>query len=872
MRYLSAILLLLAAALLTGAPLAAQPALTGPEIFVDTSEPKLYYRPAAAVDGTGNLLVVWVGSQGEVRGRAFDASGRPVRPAFTLFTGNAGEVTLAPAAPDGFLLAWNAYEETRQGGRHRLLARRLSPTGRLRGAVIQVRSPILATEARAIESIQAASAPDGSFTVVWSEKYPRDVFFRSFDAAGRPLAAAASVPGEGGNDERYAPAVVVLDNGEIRIGWSTESIAGSNSLWIRRFSRSGAPLAAPVQLMPPNANAWSALVTFSPQGGYLATWVGLGDPVGSGGHRRVRTFAPDGRPFSEHEVESGLDQVTAARDGTFLLYSSVCGLLLEADGTPRGQLGCLINPSAVNVHQAVFAGTADGGFALFWSQSFSGQSSEDLLHGQFLATAGPGTLQIERARFVILENAFPPLLTLRILRRDGTDGTVSVDYRLTGAASGGGTVTFPDGDSAPRTISIPVADDDIPGNDRSVRVALSQPTGGAVLGAPRRAVVEIRDDDQPSPLLARAEPLGDVAGDANTDLSVPGLAATPTGEFAVAWAYAYYGASHYPLGCGMRGQLFDAAGQPAATHFDLACSQPVERVTLAIHPEGDFMVLWQEETWKSDAGALSLIGFAQRFDARGAAAGRAVSLGFLPDSAAPLPKARFVAVGRHATGEGLFAHFLSTNGLDRRSPVLITSDALQRGSLPAVATDASGRSVVVWAVAPTGVGPAGIFARRFNALGAPLGGAFRVSQWEGQDVAPSVATDRLGNFVVAWQRSWDGSGSGIYARGFNAEGAPLGDEIAVNSETEGDQRAPSVALTGDGRFAVLWQSYGVSGQLFAGPGTRLGSEAQVDPHPRPGMPTIVWSERGFFVVIISSSGNFSENRTYGYIHASRFPL
>jgi hypothetical protein len=837
MRYLSAILLLLAAALLTGAPLAAQPALTGPDFYVDLSSqatpPTFQTSPAAATDDTGNCMVVWVerkgwfdpGEPGNLRGRVYDPSGKPVGPAFALGTGTLGPVALAPAAPDGFLLVWDSHEKIRQVWKHRLLARRLSPTGRLRGDVIQVRMYVPDVGGRGIGSIQAAAAPDGSFTVVWGETKPDDIFFRSFDVAGRPLAIAAPVPG-GGSDPRFSPSLGVLANGELRIGWISRS-----SLWVRRFDRNGAPLADPVTLLPTNAQAQPVSVTFGPGGVSLAAW-----KFNSVSY--VRAFTRGGRPFPEHEVAIYVDQVTATEAGTYLLSSSSCAasLLLEADGTPRGPLGCSSTGSAYSV-----AGRKDGGLALFsaqdaWDPEAWGDGVR--LHSQFLATAGPGTLQIERARSAVLESAAGPF-ELRILRLDGMEGAVSVDYRLTGAAAGGGTVTFPDGDSTPRAISIPVSDDGIPGNDRVVRVALSQPTGGAVLGLPRRAVVEIRDDDAPSPLLARAEPLREVAsGDQDTGLTAPGLAVSPSGEIEVVWRYVSGRPGYHPVPfhMGIQGQRFDAAGQPMAS-FDQGPSaiRVPERLKLAMHPEGDFMLFWQEvpvarSFYPSFAVTGDREGWAERFDAGGAAV-KWVYLQFLPDDAAPLPQDRFVAVGRNsnAPGAALYAHFLSTQGLDRRSPVLVTSEALEPGSPAAVAADRSGRSVVVWSVAPSGAGPAGIFAQRFNALGAPLGGPFRVSQWEGHDLAPSVSTDAQGNFIVAWQR-----GAGIYARAFNAEGAPQGDEIAVDSAAVEDQ-APSVALTGDGRFAVLWQSswssggetvHAVRGQLFAGAGTRLGSEVK----------------------------------------------
>ena len=854
------VLALGAAALLTGVPLAAQPALTGPEIFVDPpSQPETIQRaPSAATDANGRLMVVWVETQEErsqLRGRVLDASGRPDAPAFTLDTGgqNPAAPTLAPAAPEGFLLTWQAREQVGKIEKRTLFARRLSPSGQPLGDVIQIRGPVTVGLGPWTVSMQTASASDGSFVVVWSESNPQtlrdNVFIRRFAAAGRPLAKAAPLPREGGNDERRAPSVTVLDDGEIRVAWKSRALNSLTEVfWVRRFDRNGVPLAAPVRPLPENADY--PAVTFGPDGGFLTTWATREDDF-----LHLRAFAPDGTPFSEHQAAiPWWYQATSVRDGTFLVFATdtdaLVGLQIEADGTPHGPVGNLTNPAPGYPTSLAVAGTDGGGLVLFWSQDGRTGISQDYtprLYSQRLATAGPGTFQIERARSALLETGSEPL-QLRILRRDGTAGTVSVDYRLTGAAAGSGTLTFPDGDSRPRIVSIQASDDSIPGNDRSVQIALSRPTGGAVLGLPRRAVVEIRDDDEPSPLLARAEPPIELANvDRNSSsLLGPSLAASHDGGFAAAWGHTKGTDTYFPT-FHLEGVRFDAAAFPLAG-FETACDAEAGRVRLAMHPEGDFMVLWQPGPnygYQKPYGGL-----AQRFDARGTASGPVVSLGYPLEDGAPLPKGQFVAVGRgRSTAEkGLFAHFLSTQGFDRRSRVLVTLEALQPGSPAAVATDGIGRSVVVWSVAPTGPAPAGLFARRFNSLGVPLGPVFRVSQWEGYDLLPSVAMNGPGTFVVAWQRN----GTGVYARAFNAAGAPLSDEILVNSETGEAQAAPSVALTGDGRFAVFWQSGPVRGQLFAGDGKRLGSEAEIAAGW--GYPTAVWSDRGYFVTIVLDLG------------------
>src|SRR5262249_8211973 len=104
-----------------------------------------------------------------------------------------------------------------------------------------------------------------------------------------------------------------------------------------------------------------------------------------------------------------------------------------------------------------------------------------------------------------------------------------------------------------------------------------------------------------------------------------------------------------------------------------------------------------------------------------------------------------------------------------------------------------------------------VFARRFDAGGAPLGPEFQVNTSTTDTQGnPSVARDAQGNFVVAWyDAQGDGDGSGVRARRFLAGGTARGGEFQVNTTTTGDQGpfAAGSAVAGDGfgNFVVTWQ-------------------------------------------------------------------
>ncbi len=102
----------------------------------------------------------------------------------------------------------------------------------------------------------------------------------------------------------------------------------------------------------------------------------------------------------------------------------------------------------------------------------------------------------------------------------------------------------------------------------------------------------------------------------------------------------------------------------------------------------------------------------------------------------------------------------------------------------------------------------GVYAQRFEPDGSPIGDRILVNdtQREGDQFAPQVAVDSVGNFIVVWQGD-DGDGAGIFGQRYAMDGTVDGDPFPVNDVTIGDQQAPSVAMDNDGNALVTWQSF-----------------------------------------------------------------
>ena len=134
---------------------------------------------------------------------------------------------------------------------------------------------------------------------------------------------------------------------------------------------------------------------------------------------------------------------------------------------------------------------------------------------------------------------------------------------------------------------------------------------------------------------------------------------------------------------------------------------------------------------------------------------------------------------------------------------------------PAVAADAQGDFIVVWgSLGGYGTDLAGwsIQARRYNVTGLASGGEFQVNSFTtSSQEHPTLAADGLGNFVVAWEGQYQddptSKTAGILAQRYDDSGTPVGDEFQVNSYTTNSQIAPSSGSDSDGNFVVVWSSY-----------------------------------------------------------------
>jgi len=225
----------------------------------------------------------------------------------------------------------------------------------------------------------------------------------------------------------------------------------------------------------------------------------------------------------------------------------------------------------------------------------------------------------------------------------------------------------------------------------------------------------------------------------------------------------------------------------------------------------------------------------------------------------------------------IFAQRFNAAGVPQGSEFLVNSNTDGSDRFSTVAMDADGDFVITWASENQDGGKYGIYAQRYNSVGAPQGTEFRVNTYTTDDQnRPSIAMSHSGEFVIAWVGRGNGDLVGIFAQQYDASGTPQGSEFRVNTNSVNDQSYPTVSADAAGSFVITWSNklpsgsdLDVSAQRYDATGSPLGSNFRVNtytqgeqPHPR-----VAVAVNGDFVVAWDSDGR--DGSGYG-IYAQRF--
>jgi large repetitive protein len=169
--------------------------------------------------------------------------------------------------------------------------------------------------------------------------------------------------------------------------------------------------------------------------------------------------------------------------------------------------------------------------------------------------------------------------------------------------------------------------------------------------------------------------------------------------------------------------------------------------------------------------------------------------------------------GQDGSGSGIYAQRYNAAGVAAGSEFRVNTYTTSSQSESAITALAAGGFVVSWNSSGQDGSGAGVYAQRYDAAGQTAGSEFQVNTYTtSSQFESSITALADGGFVVSWE-SYDqvGLSYGIYAKRYDAAGVAAGSEFRVNTYTTSDKYCPTITALADGGFVVSWYSYGQDG-------------------------------------------------------------
>lgn len=314
--------------------------------------------------------------------------------------------------------------------------------------------------------------------------------------------------------------------------------------------------------------------------------------------------------------------------------------------------------------------------------------------------------------------------------------------------------------------------------------------------------------------------------------SHPAIAALAGGGFVVAWIDFGENAGDTD-DWAIRAQRFDASASAVGSEFLVNTTTTDRQAFPAIAGlnDGGFVIVWEDQS--AGPGYQNLVVRGQRYDAAGNPAGSEFLVSAVPGGQSnpaieALATGGFVVAWRDTSqevddpdeneteedtdSEAVRARLFDASGTALGAEFLVNSTFSRSQDEPSIAAFPDGGFVIAWEdQSGTGGDNSGtaIRAQRYDASGAATGSEFLVNtttpdaQWR-----PNVAAFPDGDFIILWADRSDNPGTieGIVIRAqrFASDGTPLGDEFIVNSTMDGSHTAVTSDVFADGYFVATW--------------------------------------------------------------------
>ena len=849
----------------------------GSEFLVNSTTTDEQSTPAVAMDAAGNFVVAWHslnqdGAGYEIYAQRFNAAGTAQGTEFRVNTTTASDQNYPSIAMNdagSFVVAWQSYDQ--DGSLYGIYGRVYDAAGTPQTGEIQVNQTTSNHQTSPAVGIDAT----GNFVVAWQHtnymSYT-DIYARSYDATGTPqadeFAATTNTISFQSN-----PAVSVSSSGDFVVAWQGSGTGDSSGVHLRRYQ------------VPASA------LTFTTGDGADDATMTLNGTIAD------INAVLDGLTYTPNPGYNGIDTLLIVTNDQG--NSGSAGALVDCDPVDI-TVGTVANAPAIDLDVDDSSGATGTGFAASWTED---GGAVVIVDGDATLTDGDENLT---------------QLTVTILNRlDGTAEVLSGNAGATGLSvnydsgtgvltiSGTGTAaqyqqvlrtvtydnTSDNPNTTPRVIAFTPSDAVSDGNTATTTLAIANANDAPVNTAPASwstsqdfpivfstvngNQIAISDPDAGSNevkvtltvtngtlTLYPQLPVGSEVSINETTTGTQNdvhMATAADGSYIVTWT------SVDADGAGVWARRYDVDGNPLDSEFQVNATATGNQIggRVAMADDGSFTIVWLDDSQDGSGWGV----FGQRFDVNGNTIdgefqiNTATASNQLDASIAMDANGDFVVVwSSYASPVGVFGQHFDADGNEVGTEFRVSPDNGFGIDDPVVAMNSGGAFVVAWESTGQDGDLEGIFVQVYDASGNPVGSAVQANTYTtNRQQVPAVAIDDAGNFVVAWE-SWiqDGSDYGVFARSFDATGAPQGGEIQVNTTTADTQGGSSVAIdSSSGEFVVAWQSvgpdgsgYGICSQRFDASGAAVGAETLVNTTTNNSQtnPYIAMDNSGNFVV------------------------
>ena len=761
----------------------------------------------------------------------------------TYTTGDQINPEITYLSDGGFIIVWQSNGE--DGSGYGIYSQRYDGNGSPVGGESLVNSTTSGDQANA--SVTALSG--GGWVVTWEspDSDGSGVYYQQYDSSGNVVVSETQVNTTQTGDQTL-PAVTGLADGGYIVTW----LSGT-SAYTQRYDASGNAVGGETALSGVYDGYYPEVVAL-PDGGYLAAFNTYGLDGSDSGVAIQRYDASGNAVSGVVQVNSytsgsqGIAAVAVLSDGGYVVSWHSDGVdgdswgisaqIFNADGSKRGgEILVNSNQTYSEVYPSV-TGLDDGGFVVGWLDA-NGYDTKIQRFDAGGHPVGAETLLGSSAG----TSYYPDLTTLN-------DGTVVATWQRTGA-DGSGYAIEAQALTLPEDVP-PLSGSDATPPDTGDGTAPYQ-VNTTTLGVQQDPAVTYldnggyvitwrsdgQDGDEGGIYAQRYDAFGEAVGtefriNQNTigDQQQPEITAFAGGGFVVTWqSNGDAEGRNYDI----YARRYDVNGDPVGDEFQVNTTQVDDQTAAAVTnlADGGYIVVWQSGN----------SGYMQRYDSNDNPIGSETAInsggyGIIPQVAA-LPGGGYVVTfstyGEDGSAYGVAIQLYDSNGNPVGSKAQVNTYTSGNQASSVVAVLADGGFVVSWHSPGVDGSGWGIAAQIFNADGSKRGGEILVNNvTSGHQFFPTITELKDGGFVVGWDND---TGTQFYIRRFDANGSAVGTQTLLASST-GASGPMSLTTLEDGRVVATWQRNGSDGSGYGIEAITLDSN--LDPTgPVPNAPPVV---------------------------------